>query len=137
MGSCITPNHIHNNPSFLTVLEKIPFWLWWIFHYKRVTVGHFTLCHNLVVEDCCIECIGTALHVGDFIDFSGEANCKKFDIPIILLMSQDISHVLAVQAREHLFWLNRYQQSTVEISLYHHLKLRDVQIVLDLARLVI
>lgn len=55
---------------------------------------------------------------------------------VLYFCCQDILHVLAVQAQERLFWLNQYPQSKVDTSLFYHPKLRDVQIALDLARLV-
>ena len=50
---------------------------------------------------------------------------------------QAILLVPVVQAQELLFLSNQFQQSMVQISLYQDQKLKDVQIVQDLERLVI
>ena len=56
---------------------------------------------------------------------------------ICSLYMQAILLVPVAQARELLFLSNQFQQSMVQISLYQDQKLKDVQIVQDLERLVI
>lgn len=48
---------------------------------------------------------------------------------------QGILLALAAQALEHLFLLNQFRQSMVEISLYQHQNQKDVQTVQGLERL--